>query len=192
MDFAAWSGTELAEGPDTPYDPATFPTTPEPPSSSSEEESSSTEEEPQQSSYWPYWDDPRWIGKQFSGASENIPVPVKFTSREGNTYVITDRNKTGTFKVHWEWNRGPEMIDNLPGEGIISCSGVVIEDISTAKVWEDGAWYLKGIHYGDIIVLDGKEYIYGSLDMQYNDRINLPSANNLGKFYYVGEDKTVN
>lgn len=192
VDFAAWSGTELAEGIDAPYDPATFPTTPEPPESSSEEESSSTEEEPVESSYWPYWDDPRWVGKQFSGASETIAVPVKFTSREGNTYVVTDRNKTGTFTVHWEWNRGPESIDNLPGEGIISCSGVVITDISTVLYKNinpsDTSGMLTGINYGDILVIDGKEFIYGTLSQDL--QIPVPTIDNPGNFHYVGEDHT--
>jgi len=194
VDFAAWSGTELAEGIDAPYDPATFPTPPEPPESSSEEPSSSTEEEPVDSGVWPYEDDERWDGKRFQGQSVYIDVPVKFTTREGNTYVIVDRSSEtpGKFQVNWEWNRGPENIDVRKFEGVISHSGITITDISTVTVYYSGTWYLKGIHYGDIVVLDGKEYIYGSLDQQSNDLLPVPTADNPGNFYYVGEDKTVN
>lgn len=192
VDFAAWSGGDMVEGPDAPYDPTTFPTTPEPDEPTTEEETSS--EEPTESgSYWPYADDERWIGKQFSGASIDIAVPVKFTSKEGNTYVVTDRNKEGTFKVHWEWNKGPETIDNLPGEGIISCSGVVITDISTVLYKninpQDTSGMLTGIHYGDILVIDGVEYIYGTLSE--NLQIPVPTPNNTGNFHLVGEDKTI-
>ncbi len=68
----------------------------------------------------------------------------------------------------------------------------IIEDILIGVKKADGAYVTipdrkEAIGYcmlhakdGDIIVLAGKQYIYGSLDMQYNDRINLPSVNNLG------------
>ena len=190
VDFAAWSGGDMVEGPDAPYDPTTFPTTPEPDEPSTEEPSSE-EAPPIDSGVWPYEDDSRWDGKRALGNYVEVDVPVKFTSRDGNTYVITDRNNLGKYQVNWMWNRGPEMMDNLPGEGIISYSGITIKDISTVKVYHSGTWYLEGIHYGDIVVLDGKEYIYGSLSQTADDLIPVPSANNLGNFYYVGEDKTI-
>ena len=194
VDFAAWSGMDLAEGIDNPYDPATFPTTPEPDVPTTEEPSSSEEEEPTGSGVWPYEDDPRWDGKRAPGNYVEVDVPVKFRSRDGSIYVITNRNNNGKFLVHWEWNRGPEIIDNLPGEGIISYSGVTITDISTVLYKNinpnDTSGMLTGIHYGDIVVIDGKEFIYGTLSESL--QIPVPTIDNPGNFHYVGEDKTNN
>lgn len=190
VDFALWNGTELVEGIDEPFTEPPAPSVSEPDEPSTEEPSSE-EEVPTDSGVWPYEEDPRWDGKRAPGNSVLIDVPVKFTSKDGNVYVVTDRNKSGTFTVHWEWNRGPELIDNLPGEGIISCSGVTIKEISDIMVNYSGAWYLEGVHYGDIIVMDGKEYIYGTLSEQANNLIPVPSPDNLGNFFLVGEDKTI-
>lgn len=190
VDFAFWNGTELAEGIDEPFTAPPTPSVPEPDEPSTEEPSSE-EEPPTDSGVWPYEDDPRWEGKRAPGNFVEVNVPVKFTSRDGNVYVITDRNNLGTFPVHWNWNRGPEIVDNAPGEGIISYSGITVKDISTITVYYSGTWYLEGIHYGDIIVMDGKEYIYGTLSERPDNMIPVPSPGNLGNFFLVGEDKTI-
>ena len=189
-DFAAWDGIDLAEGIDEPFTETPPPSTPEPDEPSSEEPS--TEEEPEDSGVWPYQTDGRWDGKRYPGQSVEIDVPVKFTTKEGNTYVVTDRNKTGKFSIKWEWSRGPEVIDVRNDEGIISCSGIKITDISKVLYKNidptDTSGMITGIHYGDIIVVDGKEYIYGTLSESL--QIPVPTPENPGNFFYVGEDKT--
>jgi len=191
VDFATWDGTELAEGIDEPYSEPPAPPAPPAPEEPPTEEPPTEEEPPGDSGVWPYEDHPDWGENPTTGDVVNVIVPVKFRTREGNIYVLTDRNNTGVYPVEWEDNRGPEYIDVQNGEDLISYSGITITDLSTVQdpTSTTTPKELTGIHYGDIVVLsDGKEYIYGSLSP--GERVPYPTPGNTGNFYWVGRDAT--
>ena len=101
VDFAAWGGTELAEGLDEPFTQESTPDTPEGGDPSSEE-SSTEEEESKEDSIWPYGDDDDWEGRRYPGQIVEIPVPTPvFTSRDGLDYVVVSHDSS-LFPVHWE------------------------------------------------------------------------------------------
>lgn len=190
VDFASWDLVKYSEGIDEPFTEPPAPPAPPPPEEPSTEEPS-TEEPPKDSGVWPYEDHPSWGPNPTTGKVVEIDVPVKFRTREGNIYVLTNRNNTGKYKVEWEDNRGPEYIDVQRGEDLISYSGITITDLSTVQdpTSTTTPKELTGIHYGDIVVLsDGKEYIYGSLSP--GERVPYPTPGNTGNFYYVGRDAT--
>ena len=192
VDFVGWNGTELAEGDDDPLDPP--PSSEEPETDEPDTEEPTTEEPEGGSGYWPYEDDERWEGKRFPGQYVEVSVPSGlFTSKEGNTYVIIDRSGgTGVFPVYWEWNLGPENIDTRGWEHCIAWSGVTIEDISTImyKRWDEGSQAyvetgaITGIHYGDIVIYEGKRYIYGSHDESLEKPMPI-AGQNANNFYLV-------
>lgn len=160
VDFIGWNGTEVAEGLDDALPPPPSTSTPETEQPSSEEESSSQEEK--ESGYWPYEDDIRWEGKKFPGQYIEVAVPSGlFTSKEGNACVIIDKSGSGVFPIYWEWNLGPENIDSRGWDQVIVWSGVTIEDLS-AFVHPSSPTQLTGINNGDIVVYEGKRYIYAN------------------------------
>lgn len=191
VDFVGWDGTELAEGIDDPLDPE--PSTDEPETDEPTTEEETTTEEGGDSGFWPYEDDDRWDGKRFPGQYVEVSVPSGlFTSKEGNTYVIIDRSGgTGVFPVYWEWNLGPENIDTRGWEHCIAWSGVLIEDIETLRYYQvqwDGSYAptdsLTGIHYGDIVLYEGKRYIYASHDESLQKPFPV-AGKNANNFYLV-------
>ena len=187
VDFAAWSGGDMVEGPDAPYDPTTFPTTPEPDEPTTEEETSS-EEPPLGGGIWPYAEDSRWDGRRYPGQVVEIPVPTPvFTSQDGVDYVIVDRDSNkDTFSVYWEWNRGPENIDQgNPGwEAAVRLSGITINDVETI-IHPTNKNAITGINYGDILIYKGYTYIYGSHDLSAEKPFPVEGQNG-NNFYLVG------
>lgn len=185
VDFAAWDGVELAEGLDDPFTPESTPDIPES-GDPSTEEPSTEEDPPVDSGIWPYEDDPRWEGKRFPGQVVEIPVPTPiFTSKDGLDYVIVARNGN-TFPVHWEWNRGPEHIDqgSTSWEDAIRCSGIVIRDVNTI-LCPTNSNAITGINYGDILEYKGYRYIYGSHDTSYEKSFPIEGQNG-NNFYLIG------
>ena len=177
VDFAAWNGVELAEGLDDPFTPETTPDIPES-GDPSTEEPSTEEDPPVGGGIWPYEDDPRWEGKRYPGQVVEIPVPTPiFTSKDGLDYVIVARNGN-TFPVHWEWNRGPEHIDqgSTSWEDAIRCSGIVIRDVNTI-LCPTNSNAITGINYGDILEYKGYRYIYGSHDTSYEKGFPIEGQN---------------
>ncbi len=163
VDFAAWDGTELAEGIDEPFTQPPVPSTPEP-SDTPTEEPPTSEAPPVEDSYWPYEESDRWDGQRHLGGSVEIAVPSGiFTSREGNDYVVVDREGDGTFAIQWMWRKGPEYRDTNAFEGIIGLSGVVISEEALKGMLNDAGQIPGGIYYGDIVIVNGKKYVYGSL-----------------------------
>lgn len=163
VDFAMWNELELAEGIDEPFTQPPVPSTPEPEDPSTEEPSSS-EEIPVEDSYWPYEESTQWDGQRHLGGTVEIAVPSGiFTSREGNDYVVVDREGDGTFAIQWMWRKGPEYRDTNAFEGIIGLSGVVISEEDLKDMLNDAGQIPGGIYYGDIVILNGKKYVYGSL-----------------------------
>ena len=187
LDLTEWSGTDLGEDIDAPFpSPTPIPTLA--PSPTPTEAPTPTPEPtgPATGDYWPYEDDSRWEGKAHVGWSIDLTVPSGlFTSKQGNVYVIIDRSGgTGIFPVYYEWNNGPETIDNRGWEHVISYSGITIKDIDSIRI-PGTENQITGIHYGDIIEYDGKKWIYAShYDGYY---IDLPKngQNGSGNFYYV-------
>lgn len=186
VDFIGWSTAEHAEGDDDALPPPPSSSEPEEEESSSEEESSTEEEK--QAGYWPYEDDIRWEGKKFPGQYIEVPVPSGlFTSQEGNSCVIIDKSGgTGVFPVYWEWNLGPENIDSRGWDHVIVWSGVTIEDLS-AFVHPSSPTQLTGINHGDMVIYEGKRYIY--VNKNYGGvgaYINYPvPGQNANDFYLV-------
>ena len=191
VDFIGWSTTEQEEGIDADLPLAPSSEEPESEEVSSEEESSSVEEK--EPTYWPYMDDARWDGKRFPGQYIEVDVPSGLiTSKEGNTYVLVNREDgNGKFKVYWEWNLGPENIDTRGWDQAVSWSGVLIEDLS-AFIHPDSPTQLTGINYGDIVVYEGKRYIYGNKNYGGSGTYQnypVPGQNKNG-FYLVDREKT--
>ncbi len=186
VDFVGWSTVELAEGIDEPFPEPPPAVIPPPEETESEEETSIVEEEPVDSSYWPYANDNRWDGIRFPGQVIYINTPSKVeTSKEGNQYVIVDRDGSGKFPVYWEWNLGPENIDTRGWESCITCSGVVIEDLA-AFTHPNSPTQLTGINYGDIVVYKGKKYIYGShYGSEHNAYQDYPVEGTNGNNFYL-------
>lgn len=186
VDFAMWSGTELAEGIDELFTEPPAPSVPEPDEPSTEEPS--TEEElPEGGGLWPYEDDPRWDGRRYPGQVVEIDVPTPvFTSKDGTDYVIVNRGN-GKFPVHWEWNRGPETIDaaDPSWEDAIAWSGVLVTDIQSI-IHPTNPNAITGVNYGDIVVYNGRKYIYGSHDMSSEKNFPVDGGNG-NNFYLVGE-----
>lgn len=186
VDFIGWSTTVYAEGIDEPFvepPPAVIPPPDEP---ESEEETTTEEEESVDPSYWPYADDSRWDGIRFPGQVIYVNTPSKVeTSKEGNQYVLIDRDGTGKFPVYWEWNLGPENIDNRGWEWCVTCSGIEIKDLS-AFTHPNSPTQLTGINYGDIVYYKGYKYVYGShYGSEYNAYLDYPIEGANGNNFYL-------
>lgn len=175
VDFSGWNGLELAEVTDPPFD---IPT-PTPTTSPSPEPTATPTPTPtgMGSSVWPYEDDPRWDGINHTGGLVRLqPLPTGlFTSREGNLYVVVD-DGTGYFDVNYLWQHGPEYIDSAAWNRCIAYSGVTITDVDSL-IREGTTDSIDGtkVHYGDIIVVNGVQWIYGN--KQYDGEWkNLPNG----------------
>lgn len=184
IDFSGWTGVDLPEVTDEPFaTPTPIPTnipTPTPIVTPTP-----TPTPPTDKGLWPYDDDTRWDGMRFPGQMVVISVPTGlFTSKDGNTYVIIDKDRTGKYTVYYEWSLGPENIDTRGWESCISYSGVTITDIDSIRI-PGTKNQITGVNYGDIIVYGGKSFIYAShYDGYYKDLpTNGISSNN---FYLVG------
>ena len=189
VDFAAWGTKELAEGLDEPFTQENIPDAPEQGDPSSEEPSTE-EETPVGSGIWPYEDDPRWEGKRYPGQVVEMPVPTPvFTSKDGIDYVIVARNGD-TFPVLWNWNRGPEDIDqgDAKWEDAVRYSGIVIHDINTI-LHPTNKNAITGINYGDILEYKGYRYIYGSRDTSVEKGFPIEGQNGNNFFLVATEEE---
>ena len=199
IDLVGWDGTELPEGEDAALVPPpdddddSEEPTPDPDDPDPTPEGDPVDPTPVSNSYWPYADDSRWEGKRFPGQYVNVSVPSGvFTSKEGNSYVVIDKNGTGVFPVYWEWNLGPENIDTRGWEQCIAWSGILIEDVESLRYYQqqtDGTYVptdtLTGIHYGDILIYKGKRYICASHDESLQKP--FPTEGQNSGYYYLVE-----
>ena len=186
-DFIGWSTSEV---PETTEDVEITQ-----PSSSEEEEFGEDEEEEESSTvvekeetYWPGMDSDAWEGKRFPGQYVEVAVPSGLqTSEDGYTYVIIDKNNSGTFKVYWEWNLGPDYVDERGRDQVVYWNGVLIEDLTAFKhPWRNK---LTGIYSGNIVVYEGVRYIYvGNGDTGNGISYPIPGKNGNG-FYLIDPPK---
>lgn len=186
VDFIGWSTTEEPETIDDPLPPPPSSEEPETEEPSSEEESSTEEEKNDDDGAWPYADESDWDGKRYPGQVVEMKVPSGlFTSREGNTYVVIDKDGTGVFEVEFGWSLGPENIDTRGWDHVIVWSGVTIEDLS-AFVHPNSSTQLTGINHGDIVVYQGTRYIYANRNYGGTGAyINYPIPGKNGNDFYL-------
>jgi len=190
VDFVAWDGVDLAEGLDKPFTPESTPDIPEPGDPSTEEPSTEEEDKSKDGSIWPYGDDDAWEGRRYPGQVVNMPVPTPvFTSRDGLDYVVVSHGSP-FFPVHWNWNRGPEYIDegDSSWEYAVRCSGIVIHDINTI-LHPTNQNMITGVNYGDILEYKGYRYIYASRDDWSTEKPFPIEGQNGNNFYLIATEE---
>ena len=186
-DFLGWKGTELAETDDNPFPtpiPTPIPTAiPTPGITPEVTPSPSIGGGP-----WPYSDRvDLWGNNPKPGDAVWIDAPTAiFTTKEGNRYVIIDRDGDGKYKVQYEQCAGPEYCatEYSNEEDAILVSGITI----TAAEKDQNGNYFVNANFGDIYQCpDGTQYIFFN---HGSENTNLPkdgnmSGNKFGNFYRI-------
>lgn len=186
-DFMGWSGTEFAEVDDDPFatpTPTPTPTaTPTPAITPGVTPTTPVDGD----GPWPYGEDSRWGSNPVPGDQVKIKAPTKiFTTKEGNRYVIVDRDGDGWYYVNYEQSAGPEYCGNQYGnnEDAILVSGVIIT--SGEKDQNKNTFITP--NFGDIYQCpNGTQYIFFN---HGSENVTLPqdgnmSGNQWGNFFRI-------
>ncbi len=190
-DFMDWKGTELAETDDDPFPtPTPTPTPTDTPTPTPTDTPTPTPTK-RVDAIWPYPDatdeagNPIWGVNPVPGQKLTITVPtILFTARDGNEYVVINRNRTNNkLDITYEKSKDPAAFNKTDEEDAILYSGVTI----TEPKLVNGGKQITNVNFGDIVVCNGRRYIYASHSVSL-DNWPLKKDNKSGNFYLVGEE----